>query len=445
MKAIDYKKVEHSTKVEDCPGLYVLVSKSKTGKLSRSFAFRITVKGEAHKLTLGSVEKVTLADAKQQAKTLSSKITLGYNVKDLFLKFRGYNPTISGIEDHHRTVWTNEKLLLEWTIFQEQRGIWKNKKRSQGKTIMAWAKNHLSEKFLKKLSQNTTTKDIAAELLPCWLTHTSTPEKLLGALDAAFDWAIRFGYLTLPTNPAKSAYVRELLPASHVRPKPEHFPYLQPEKMPEFMAQLLSIESIPAKCLAFQIFCALRIENARNARWNQYDKEEKILKIQRSEMKVEFSNSPAHLIPLSDKAIQILSNLPRFIGKEGNWEDSFIFSNLLSNTHNPITEQSIYKTIRTMSSRREAENLDGWRDPDTKNRLGSPRIVVPHGLARTSFETWALDHVTFKHSEFNSMVIDYIMDHQLDNYRGAYKRRPPIGAMRQILQQWADFLCSKVK
>ena len=109
MKAIDYKKVEHSTKVEDCPGLYVLVSKSKTGKLSRSFAFRITVKGEAHKLTLGSVEKVTLADAKQQAKTLSSKITLGYNVKDLFLKFRGYNPTISGIEDHHRTVWTNEK------------------------------------------------------------------------------------------------------------------------------------------------------------------------------------------------------------------------------------------------------------------------------------------------------------------------------------------------
>ena len=98
-----------------------------------------------------------------------------------------------------------------------------------------------------------------------------------------------------------------------------------------------------------------------------------------------------------------------------------------------------------MNSRREAENLDGWRDPDTKNRLGSPRIVVPHGLARTSFETWALDHVTFKHSEFNSMVIDYIMDHQLDNYRGAYKRRPPIGAMRQILQQWADFLCSKVK
>ena len=160
-------------------------------------------------------------------------------------------------------------------------------------------------------------------------------------------------------------------------------------------------------------------------------------------MKADFKNNPAHIIPLSNQACEILLSLPRVISSSGSWDDSFIFSNMLSIDHKPITEQAIYKTIKTLNARRESENKEGWRDPDTRNRLGKPRLVVPHGLARTSFETWALDPITFKHPEFNPLVIDFIMDHQLDHYRGAYKRRPPVGAMREVLQCWADFLCSK--
>ena len=444
MKAADYKKVQKSTKVEDCPGLYVLVTKSKNGTLSRSFAFRGKINGKAHKLTLGSVKKVSLSDARQVAKQLSSRLALGEDIQALFFEFKNYAPTPSGTKpDYDKIAWSVERLILEWTEFQESRGIWKNRKKSQAQTISAWVKNHLSENFRSKLAAYVTTQEIAAELYPCWITHTSTPEKLLGVLNESFDWGIRFGHLKLGSNPASSKYVRELLPGSHARPKSEHFPYLQPERMPEFMAELLAVESIPAKCLAFQIFSVLRIDNARSSRWEQYDKNEKVLKIQRDEMKADFKNNPAHIIPLSNQACEILLSLPRVISSSGSWDDSFIFSNLLSSDHKPITEQAIYKTIKTLNGRRELENKEGWRDPDTRNRQGKPRLVVPHGLARTSFETWALDPVTFKHPEFNPLVIDFIMDHQLDHYRGAYKRRPPVGAMREVLQCWADFLCSE--
>lgn len=431
-------------KLRLCPGLFVMVTKSKNGNLSRSYVFRIKAKQKNYKFSIGSVEKVTLTDAKQIAKQLNGKFSLGEDVQAEYYKFRNYSPTPSGKEpDYDKISWTVERLILEWTEFQENRGVWKNRRKSQAQTILAWVKNHLSEPFRSKLATYVTTQEIADELHSCWLTHTSTPEKLLGALDGAFDWGIRFGHLKLGSNPAKSCYVRELLPGSHVRPKPEHFPYLSPERMPEFMQELMAVESIPAKCLAFQILCALRIDNARSSRWEQFNKEEKILKIQREEMKADFKNNPAHIIPISEQAYEILLSVPRVLSATGSWDDSFIFSNLLSGEHKPITEQSIYKTIKTLNGRREAMELEGWRDPDTRNRVGMPRLVVPHGLARTAFETWAMDPVTFKHPEFSPLVIDFIMDHQLDHYRGDYKRRPPIGAMREVLQCWADFLFAK--
>lgn len=179
MKAADYKKVEKSTKVEDCPGLYVLVTKSKNGNLSRSFAFRVKINGKARKLTLGSVKKVSLSDARQVAKQLSSRLALGEDVQALFYEFKNYAPTPSGNKpDYDKIAWSVERLILEWTEFQESRGIWKNRKRSQGQTISAWVKNHLSENFRSKLATYVTTQEIAAELYPCWITHTSTPEIL---------------------------------------------------------------------------------------------------------------------------------------------------------------------------------------------------------------------------------------------------------------------------
>lgn len=440
MKATDYKKVEKTTRVEDCPGLFVIVTKTATGKLSRSYAFRIKQNKCCYKFSIGSVTKVKLADAIKIARQLSGKFALGEDVQTEYLKFRKCEQLPSDNTKKSNKPWTVDKLILKWTEFQNERQHWKDKKRSHATTIMAWVKNHLSPSFRFKFADQVTTKDVAKALHKSWLSHTSTPEKLLSVLDNSFDWGIRDGHLTITVNPAKTSYVRELLPSAHARPQAEHFPYLQPERMPEFMFELIKVESVPAKCLAFQILCALRIDNARSAKWNQVNSQTGILKIQRDEMKVDFANSPPHLIPLSKQAEELLLGLPRFLSSEGTWEDSFLFSNYQSSAHNAVTEQSIYKTIRTMNDRREAAGLEGWRDLDTKNRLGLPRIVVPHGLARTAFETWALDPVTFKHREFKDITIDYIMDHQLDNYRGAYKRRPPIGAMREVLQAWADFL-----
>lgn len=435
----EIKSALKTLRVAQVPGLYVCVSKSSNGNISRSYAIRYSFNGKNYKHSIGTISRVSYELAKKIALEANARLVLG---EDPFPKSEIANSTEKK-KTLTKSPYTVEKLIIDWVNLEDKRGRWKNCTRSQAETILGWVRNHLSDDFRKQRASKTKPEQVAGELYELWMSCTSTPEKLLGVLSQAFDWGIRHRKVRITSNPADPQTVKEFLPASHKRPKPVHHPYLAPEQMPEFIAQLSRCNSEAAHCLMFQIFTVLRINNARLAQWSHIDLEDNILTIPRDAMKTEFVNSPNHIVPLSNEVIKILQRLPRFF-KE-NWElNDYLFASFSSSQHSPVTEQSIYKTIRTLSDARKKEAKEGWHDPSAKNRLGLPRIVVPHGLARTSFETWALDPVTFNHPEYSVVAIDYIMDHQLDKYRGAYKRRPPIGVMRQILEDWSNFCCSKI-
>lgn len=431
-----YRNIEKTCKVDDVPNLFVRVTKT-ANCFSRSFIYRIKRGGREYMFSIGSLQRVGLPEAKALALEITSRIVLEGDIDKVFKSLK-----TSRTPKLDTTDWTVEQMFVAWVEHESDKGRWKvSRQRTYGESITAMFNNHLSSRLRQTKAQDLETEDVVKEIRKIWTKYTSTPEKLLTALCNAYEWALRRKLINIPFNPADSKIVREHL--SYNRPMSTHHPYLEPELMPEFMSELLSVNTISAKCLAFQILCALRSSNARLATWDQVDLKRKTFTIKREEMKSKFTNNPDHVVPLSDTAIEILTSLPRFMTPDGL--NKYVFASWDSKSRYPVTEQSIYKTIKQLDAQRRKLRSVGWRDRSSINRNGRVRLVVPHGLARTSFETWALDGTTFKHSRYDALVIDYIMDHQLDKYRGAYKRRPPVGDMREVLDDWAKFCCSSMK
>ena len=70
---------------------------------------------------------------------------------------------------------------------------------------------------------------------------------------------------------------------------------------------------------------------------------------------------------------------------------------------------------------------------------GGPVLVVPHGVARAAFSTWA--HA----KEENSNVIELCMHHSIDRrYKGAYNRAKMLEQKRALLEAWGEFCCSEI-
>lgn len=444
----DFSNDTKTRKIPEIPNLYLWCTRKRTGGYSRSYVYRGWCMDKPYTETFGTVDKLTIWEAVDRVNKVNLKIAAGMDLHEEYAKnkvakakarsakaeaqAKARQAKLSGV--------TVMELLNQYVTFLQKRGHWKSQKKPQTEIIGGWINNHFSDEFKRLDLRHLSPEKIAEEFHDLWLSHTSTPEKIIALLSKAYDWALRRRLVT-GVNRADAVAVRELLPHDHMRPKASHHPFLPPELMPEFMADVLKSESTAAKCLAFQIFCALRIENAITAKWSQIDFELKTFTLPRDQMKVKFTNDPPHVVPLSEAAIKVLHSVPRFCDQQGNLVD-YIFASPSTKERNPISERSIYNIIADMSLRRKNAKGEGWIDPTAYDRQGRNRIVVPHGLARTDFESWALDPITFQHEDFAPQTIDFIMDHKIDDYGRAYKRRAPLGAMKQVLDAWAEYLTS---
>ena len=439
-------------RVQGIPYLYVSCKERKNEKSGKLYVYRRRLGKRLYTESLGSVFEVDLTSVVARVGQINSMIDAGVDVFELKQdKKKQQSQRLKKArekEQAHKLAKrrTSGKKVIDlidaFVTHQDKLGTWKNRRKPQSQIISGWVSNHFSVEFQQLSIDLVTSEVVAKEFQTLWLTHSSTPEKILSLLRRAFDWAMRRKWLSYRPNPADSAAVRDLLPRTHLRPSRQHFPFLPPERLPDFMAELLKSESIGAKCLAFQIFCGLRIDNARTALWSQIDLNEKRFVIPREFMKSNFSNNPPHYVPLSDQCVDLLRTLPRFFDKAGNPIDR-VFVAYGNSEHPFITEASVYKCLRDLHRKRKEIDGIGWVDPHCFNQsTKEPRIVVPHGLARTDLESWALDPISFDHDAYPDMAIAFIMDHKIEDYGQAYKRRPPLGQMQKILQDWADYLTS---
>ncbi len=278
--------------------------------------------------------------------------------------------------------WANAKHLEQWQT-----------------TIETFANPVIGALFV----QDVDTPHVMAILEPIWKTKTETAVRLRGRLETILDWATVRGYRA-GLNPARwKGHLSVMLPAPSKVANAGHHRALPYAEMPAFMARLRAVEGESALALQFAILTAARSGEVRGATWQEIDFDAKAWTVPAERMKAK----KPHRVPLSEPALRLLRARPE--GKPGE----LVFAS--SRNGQALSDMAMLATVRRMQ-------VD----------------AVPHGLARATFKTWAMESTSFPRE-----VVEMALAHTLENKtEEAYWRGDLFEKRVSAMRAWAEFLVS---
>lgn len=366
-------------------GLYLYVVESG----SRSWVLRAMVGAKRRHFGLGGFPDVTLAQAKERARTARDEIAQGIDpierkraaASQLRAKQASsitFQTAAEAYISAHGETWKSAKHLVQWT------GSLKN-----------YAYPVIGDLLIKDVGQ----EHVLKILEPIWKTKTETASRLRGRLEVVLDWAAVRKYRT-GDNPARwKGHLDKLLAAPGKIQKVEHFRALPIDAMPAFMVDLRMREGIAARALEFTILTAARSGETRGATWAEIDKNAKVWTIPAERMKV----GKEHRVPLTDTALRLLDAMPRMEGSE------LIF---FGARDGPLSDMSLAQVMRRM-------------DVD----------AVPHGF-RSTFRDWAGERTNHPRE-----VAEQALAHALENkVEAAYRRGDALEKRRALMSDWERFI-----
>jgi integrase len=386
MRDLNVKQIEALSK----PGMH-RVSKNlylqigPTG--TKAWLFRYMKDGRSHGMGLGRYDLVTLTEARAEAMLLRKQL------------FKGIDPL-----EERRAKRAQEKLHKATSVtFREcaRRYIeahaagWRNSKhRTQWEnTLDAYVHPVIGDLPVAGVDSTMVFRIIE----PIWTTKTETASRLRGRMESILDWATARHYRT-GENPARwRGHLDKLLPPkSKVAPTTHHkaVPYAD---LPAFMAQLHDQTGVAARCLEFTILTATRTSEAREAQWSEIDLQARTWTIPAARVKA----GKAHVVPLSDRALQLLAALPR--------SGDFVFEN--GHVGKPIGAMGMSVVLQ---------------------RVGRGGTV--HGF-RSTFRDWAAEQ-----THHPNHVVEMALAHVIgDKVEAAYRRGDLLAKRRELMQDWAGY------
>lgn len=444
---ITEKKIKSITKHTACgvvPGLYVWVMTLKNGETAKYFVLR--ERSINRTFTLGKYPDMSLTEAFKKAAEWKEKVKQGVDpAKEEKQRRDALRREREGVCEA-LDILTFEKLIRQWIEFNENRGKWSKTSKSKTEIWDGFFRNHIPESLRVCPVTQLTAQMFCDALAEKWRTMVDTPERILSDARQAIDWAMRSEMIPPMINPCivKDGKLGDLLPLD--RPAGGHEPALPPKRMPAFFKALMELVPVSqtARCLAFAILTAARNTTAREATWDEIQKDDEgnwLHVIPRDRMKVKSEKIPFdRKTPLCPQAVELLENTPR-IGFDGS---QLIFSNINKGKRSAFTRDAVRALIKRMHDKQRKIDGIGWVDPDQKDRTGKPRIVTLHGCARATFNTWAKDARGYGHKAFPRDLRESCLDHRNESYQCAYDREQALGDMRDVFDAWGKFCFSEV-
>jgi integrase len=247
------------------------------------------------------------------------------------------------------------------------------------------------------------TQTVSSVLRPIWLKYPKTADRLRAKLERILDWAEAHG-LRHGANPARwKGHLQDLLPRQNWQT--QHFAALSHDKLPNLLPRIRAIEGPLPRALELTILTACRPNEVLGARWEEIDFEAKLWTISKDRMKAR----KVHVVPLSDRAVEILRGIPRvndlvFMGRD--WDGRSFDEN------RPFTTSALLFLLRKISSE-----------------------ATVHGM-RSSFKDWTLERTHFERE-----IVELCLAHTVGNaVERAYARSNVLEKRRQIMDAWADYL-----
>ncbi len=348
---------------------------------SRAWLFRYTRNGRVREAGLGPLDSVPLADARKRAQEARRMLAKG---KDPIVERRAqrraptFREAAAAYIDAHEAGWRNPK----------HRQQWRN-------TLNTYAAPVIGDLPVDEVR----TPDVLRVLEPIWRTKVETASRLRGRIEKVLDWAAAQGFCSRE-NPARwRGHLDALLPAPSKMKRVQHHAALDWREVPAFVVKLHAQLGIAARALEFAIMTAARSGEVRGATWEEIDLDASTWTVPVDRMKSE----KEHRVPLSDEAVRLLRDLPRFEGS------SFLFPS--PRTGRPLSDAALGKVLKDMG-------------------LG----VTAHGF-RSSFRDWAAESTGFPNH-----VCEQALAHSIgDRVEAAYRRGDLFEKRRRLMESWSTY------
>ncbi len=367
----------------DGGGLYLQVSPGG----ARSWIFRYMLDGVPRKMGLGPLPDISLAMAREAAVAARDKLRNGIDPIDerndrraarLLEKAKEmtFRQCGEAYISAHSDSWRNEKHRAQWS-----------------QTLNTYAYPTIGD-----LPVASITTDLVFKVLdPIWRSKAETASRLRGRLEVILDWAT-VRQFRKGENPARwRGHLESLLPPRHKVAKVVHQPAMAYTDVPAFMAKLRQKPEVSARGLEFAILCAARTGEVLGARWAEIDIEAKVWTVPAQRMKA----GREHRVPLSTRAVEILTALPR--------RGDIVFA---GRANAPLSNMALLMMTRGMVDQR----------------------LTVHGF-RSSFRDWAGEATNFQR-EVAEAALAHVIGDQAEQ---AYRRGDALEKRRKLMQAWAEY------
>lgn len=380
-KALSVRAIQAAKRpgrMADGGGLYLLVAPGG----SKSWMLRTVVMGTRRDIGLGSIDLVSLAEAREEAVRLRKIARDGGD--PLGERRRRAVPTFESaarqVHALHGASYRNEKHRKQWLA-------------SLADVFTA---------FGSKRVDAVTSADILTAVSPKWLTRPETSRRVLQRIRIVFEWCKAQG-LCSGDNPTQG--VAKVLPRH--RGVQAHHAALPYQQIPAFVRALRDAGAGEIVKLAFEftILCASRTSETLKATWAEIDIDAKTWTIPASRMKAGIE----HRVPLSPRCVEILEHA-RSLSDGG----PYVFPG--QGNEKPLSSMVFLMTLRRM------------RRSD----------LTAHGF-RSSFRDWAAERTNVPRA-----VCEAALAHKLrDKTEAAYNRTDLFERRRHLMAAWSGFATSQ--
>ncbi len=385
LKPLEVARQVTPGKYPDGDGLYLVVASAT----SRYWSYRYWIKGKERWHGLGSLQDVSLKDARIKRDAARHEVRSGIDIVQAIR---------SAKEDAKA-----ELAAAAAPTFKECAETYIKDNEAK------WSKTHAAQwpSSLKQYAYPTIGHLRIAEILPShifellepiWVKKRETSNRVRGRIETVIAKNVDIDDHEF-RNPAElTKQLREKLPKRPKR-KPRHHPALPYAETPQFMPQLAGADGRAAQALRFLIFTVCRTTEVLGARWTEIDRPRAIWKIPGERMKMDED----HSVPLSDPALAILDKM-----RDGS-QSELIFP---SGGDEPFSNMAMLAVL---------------------DRLGYGHVTV-HGF-RATFATWAEEC-----TDYPDGVREAALAHKYKNETvAAYQRGAKLEKRRALMIDWANF------
>lgn len=384
----------------DGNGLYLQVSNRNT----KAWIFRFMIRGRPRKMGLGDIDQVSLKDARKLAQAKRLLVVDGF---DPIEERNARKSAFVAERETQKAKAVTFKQCAEAYIKAHQAG-WKSAKHGSqwAATLETYAYQVIGNIPVALVDRN----HIMKILEPIWTTKTETASRVRGRIEKVLDRARAIG-LREGENPARwVGHLDQLLPKKSQVAPVEHFAALPYKQLPAFVGKLRKRDGISARALEFTILNVTRTANTIGAKWDQINEAEQTWTIPGELMKgKKGKRRPDHVIPLSDRAMTILQDLPRDGG-------AYVFAGA-----------------------KDGEGLSNMAMAETLKEMGySGDVATVHGF-RSTFKDWASEQTSYA-NELTEMAMAHIVS---DKTERAYRRGDQREKRVRLMEDWATYCEAK--